>query len=218
MTATEKLLAQVEASLLQPGLGVAEAATRLDRWIAMGVRQVVTTPFLMGELDASSYPEVAFAGAVSFPAGGSTLASKRMELLECVRLGARAATVVLTPALVAARAVSALEKEMAALLSTAPELQVRFLVDCARQAPESLEVLIRLLKGVHPTHLVTADGVYSSPAGPESVRWLRARLTRKVRVAAGAFSGGPPEARTLLEAGADLLVTAEPEALREEAP
>ncbi len=217
MTLTGDLADKVEASLLQPGLAGGEAGARLDRWIAMGVRQVVTTPFLMGELNASSYPELTFAGAVSFPAGCSTLASKRMELLECVRLGARAATVVLTPALVAARATAALEKEMAALLSTAPELQVRFLVDCARQAPESLEVLVRLLKSVHPTHLVTADGVYGPPAGAETLGWLRARLTRKVRLAAGAHAGGAEGARALIEAGADLVVTSDPEALGGEA-
>ena len=209
--APRDLLARVEGTLLDPGLTVAEADERLQAWSALGLRRVLTVPWLLGELDAVGHPTLEFCGAVAFPAGGATLANKRMEILECLRLGAKAVTVTLTPGLVLAAGAAALEKEMSALLTTAPELHVRFLVDTGRVAQGPMTVLLRLLSSCRPTHLATADGVYSEPAGPENVAWLRARLTRKVKIAAHVRALGPEGVAAFLAAGADVVATPAPE-------
>jgi len=172
-------------------------------------------PYMLGELAPASFPEMVFAGAVSFPSGCSTLASKRMELLECVRLGAKAATVVLTPALVAGRHAAQMEKELGALATTAPELKLRVAVEVSALAEEDLIVLLRVLKSSRPDYLVTGTGVYGPATAPGLIRWLRDRLTSKVRLAA---AGDPAQARALLEAGADLVVTEEPEIALEGGP
>jgi deoxyribose-phosphate aldolase len=218
MNLPNDLAARIEASLLSPEITPDEARRRLKAWTALGVRQVVAPPFILQEVDLQGYPELAFTGAVSFPAGFSTLASKRMELLECLRLGARAATVVLTPAHVADRKASLLEKEMNALATTAPELQLRFLVDVGRFGEEALTVLLRLIKSVKPAFLVAADGVYSKAADAEAIRWLRERLPRKVRLEAGAAVRSRALALSYLEAGAELVMTDSPGLLLEPSP
>ena len=218
MTAPADLSSATEGLLLHPSIDGSEAARRLARWKALGVKRVLAAPHLLGELAPQTQEEVLFAGAVGFPSGTSTLASKRMEMLECWRLGARAAVAVLTPALVAGRKAAELEKEMTLLRSTVPEIELRFLVDCARLSEEALTVLIRLLKSTPPAFLVTADGVYGPPAGPERIRWLRDRLSKRVRVAAYVASGREALASEYLDAGAALLCVEDPGALLEARP
>lgn len=218
MNSPRNLAEAIEASLLSPQITPDEARGRLATWMTSGIRKVVAPPFLLQELGPEGYPDVAFTGAVSFPSGCSTLASKRMELLECLRLGAKAATVVLTPAYVADRKVALLEKEMGALATTAPELQLRFLVDISRCNEEALTVLLRVLKLAKPAFLVAADGVYSPAATPDAVRWLKARLPRRVRIEAGAAVRDRALAFAYLEAGADLVLSDSPELLLEETP
>jgi deoxyribose-phosphate aldolase len=211
-------LALVEGALLDPGLTGAQLHERLEKWGSLGVRRVLAFPSFLSGLDAAAHPSIAFTGAVSFPSGCSTLASKRMELLECERLGASAAIVVLTPGLVLGGEASALEKEMGALLSTAQGLQVRFLVDVAGTPEAPLTLLFRLLKEFRPSHLVTAGGPYGAPCGPGEVSWVRARLARKVQIQACAEVADPSRALAFRKAGADLLLTREPEALAGFAP
>ena len=218
MTSPSDLMARVEGSLLDPRLTPAEAVARLRSWEDLGLAHVIAPPGLLEDLEPEEHPGISFAGAVAFPSGGATLANKRMELLECVRLGAKAATAVLSPALVLSSDMSALEREMAALLSTAPELQVRFLVDVARVPEGPMTILLRVLKTCRPSYLVPADGVYSAPCGPAEVARLRARLPRKVRVMALADPNGPKEAAAYLDSGADMLCTARPERLVEPVP
>jgi deoxyribose-phosphate aldolase len=213
MTLADDLLARVEGALVDPYLTPVEARMRVASWRKLGVRRVLVFPWLLDALGGEPSEDMELAGAVSFPAGGATLTNKRVELLECVRLGAKAATVVLTPGLVIAAEASALEKEMSALLSTAPELQVRFLVDLVRLSDSVATVLARVLKEIRPSHVVTAGGVYGPPCGPDRVSWFRARLTREVRVAAWASCSGMPEAESYVNAGADLLCTDRPELL-----
>jgi len=213
MTLTDDILAPVEGVLLDPYLTPGEARSRVASWRKLGVRRVLVFPWLLDSLAGERSEELEVAGAVSFPAGGSTLTNKRVELLECVRLGAKAATVVLTPGLVMAAEASALEREVSALLSTAPELQVRFLVDLALLSDAAATVLARVLKEVRPSHVVTAGGVYGPPCGPSRVSWFRARLTQAVHIAAWASFSGMAEARTYLDAGSDLLCTDHPERL-----
>jgi deoxyribose-phosphate aldolase len=213
MTLTDDLLARVEGALLDPYLTPNEVRARVASWRRLGVRRVLVFPGLLDALGGEPSEEMEVAGAVSFPAGGATLTNKRVELLECVRLGAKAATVVLSPGLVMAAEAPALEREMSALLSTAPELQVRFLVDLARLSDSAAAVFARVLKEVRPSHVVTAGGVYGPPCGPDRVSWFRARLTRDVRMAARASFAGAAEAAAYLDAGADLLCTDRPELL-----
>jgi len=213
MTPTDDLLARVEGALLDPYLTPDEARARVASWKMRGVRRALVFPWLLDSLAGEPSEDVEVAGAVSFPAGGATLTNKRVELLECVRLGAKAATVVLTPGLVMAAEASVLEKEMSALLSTAPELQVRFLVDLARLSDDAATVFARVLKEIRPSHVVTAEGVYGPPCGPARVSWFRARLTPAVRIAAWASFSGMAEAKSYLDAGADLLCTDRPELL-----
>jgi deoxyribose-phosphate aldolase len=213
MTVPAGLPSAIEGTLLHPGIGGDEATRRLSAWKALGVKRVLASPYLLGELAPETQEEVLFAGAVGFPSGTSTLACKRMEMLECWRLGARAATVVLTPALVAARKAADLEREMTLLRSTVPEIELRFLVDCARLSEEALTVLIRLLGSTRPAFLLTADGVYGASAGPERIRWLRDRLSKKVRLAAHVAAGREALAEQYLEAGAALLCAEDPGAI-----
>lgn len=213
LTETGDILARVEGALLDPYLTPGEARARVASWRKLGVRRVLVFPWLLDSLAGEPSEEVEVAGAVSFPAGGATLTNKRVELLECVRLGAKAATVVLTPGLVMAAEASALEREMSALLSTAPELQVRFLVDLALLSDDAATVFARVLKEMRPSHVVTAGGVYGPPCGPGRVSWFRARLTQAVRIAAWASFPGTAAAGAYLDAGADLLCTDHPERL-----
>jgi len=212
------VLPLVEGALLDPGLTGAQVQERVEKWVALGIRRVLAFPSFLSGLDAGAHPSLTFTGAVSFPNGCSTLASKRMELLECERLGAKAATVVLTPGLVLGSEAAALEKEMSALLSTAQGLQVRFLVDVAGTPEASMILLFRLLKESRPSHLVTAGGLYGAPCGPDKVSWVRARLARKVQIQACAGVADSSRARAYLKAGSDLLLTPEPEALAGVAP
>lgn len=218
MATPAPLAPKLEASLLRPDLQPEEARARLERWISLGIRRVVATPALLGDLAPPTYPTLTFAGAVSFPAGTSTLACKRMELLECLRLGAGAATVVLTPSLVAARRAGDLEKELRALAATAPELELRVVVEAATLPEEALVVLLRVLKTARPPYLVTGTGVYGDAAGPRTLRWLRDRLTAKVRLESGGSAASAAEAAALLEAGADRVLTEVPERVLGGAP
>jgi len=218
MTPPPSLMDRAEGSLLDPRLTHAEASARLRSWEDMGLAHVIAPPGLLATLEPEAHPAVSFAGAVAFPSGGSTLATKRMELLECLRLGAKAATAVLNPGLILSEDAPAMEKEMAALLSTAPELQVRFLVDVARVPEGPMTLLLRLLKSCRPAYLLPADGVYSVPCGPAEVARLRDRLPRRVRVMALADPRGPEEASSYFDSGADMICTARPERLVEAAP
>lgn len=213
MTSPADLIPLTEGAILSPYVTADQARERVASWRKLGVRRVLVFPWLLGALAKEGLEDVEMAGAVAFPAGGATLTNKRVELLECVRLGAKAATVVLTPGRVAASDATALEGEMSALLSTAPELQLRFLVDLGAFPEGALTVLTRLLRDLRPSHVVSAAGVYGTPCGPDRVSWFRARLAKGVRIAALASFSGEAEARAYLSAGADLLCTDHPERL-----
>lgn len=211
-------LDHVEGLLVTPTLTAADALARAEAWTGLGVHRILAPPWLLERLATEELEGVSLAGAVSYPHGGATLTSKRVELLECVKLGARAATVVVTPGLVAAADASALEREMAPLLATVPELEVRFLVDAGVHAEGALTVLMRVLKSVRPAFLVLAHGLHGGGGDPGRLKWVRDRLTSKVPLASLGTVAGHDEARALREAGAQLLCTDRPEALAEAAP
>jgi|WetSurMetagenome_2_1015567.scaffolds.fasta_scaffold10808_2 deoxyribose-phosphate aldolase len=212
------LLDRVEGVLLNPTLTAADAIARAEAWTGLGVRRILAAPWLLDRLAAEELEGVALAGAVAYPHGGATLTSKRVELLECVKLGAKAATVVLTPGLVSSADASALEREMAPLLATAPELEVRFLVDAEAHAEAALTVLMRVLKSVQPAFLVLARGLHGGSTGPARLKWMRDHLTTKVKLASLGTFAGVAEARAAVSAGAALLCADRPELLVEAAP
>jgi len=218
MTPNQNPLSVMEGALMGYALSPSEACLRLRRWSEAGVARALVHPCLLADIRPGDFAGIAFVGAVSFPAGGATLSTKRMELLECARLGAVEATVVLTPSHVLDMATGALETEMRALLSTAPELNVRFLVELAHLDESRLTHLVRLLKGSSPTALVTASGHYPPDCGHGHVRRLRAKLNRKTPIIVGQDVRTPGEWESFREAGAGGFVTSRPEAFMEKAP
>ena len=134
-----------------------------------------------------------------------------MELLECVRLGAKAAAVVLTPGLVAAAEAGALTREMSAILGTARDMELHFLVEASRLDERAMVLLSRLLREFRPAGLVTGSGLLAPPATPSLVAKIRRSLSRKVRIIAGPDVQDPAEARAHLQAGAESFVTSKPE-------
>ena len=210
---TGTLADALEGALLNPWMTARDARLHLVRWEELGIRRVVALPWILSQFDVASFPSIEFAGAVSFPTGCGTMTNKRVELLECVKLGARAASVVLTPGVILSADATSIEKEIVQLLSTASDLRVRLVVDLARVPDDALSVLIRILKDVRPSHIVTADGVFGEPCCAVRVSWLRARLTKKVRILAFAPVSDPTGARAYLDAGADILCTPHPERL-----
>jgi deoxyribose-phosphate aldolase len=147
--------------------------------------------------------------AVGFPTGAHTLVSKRVELLEIARLGGDAAEVVLTPHLVSEGHMGGLEEEMKALLATAPELEIRFAVEWLRLTQTARAKLLRLLRDFPPAVLRPFLGAGGSPPGPAEIKALRPLLPKRVRLKA--VAADPRDAKTLLQAGADLVETERPE-------
>jgi deoxyribose-phosphate aldolase len=214
MATKEDLFDKTHAALTDPFLGPEAARSRMESWLELGVRSVWVHTGLLGELEPEGYPSLAFTGVVGFPAGCSTLSTKRMELLECVRLGAKAATVVLTPGLVASAEAGSLAREMSALLSTARDMEIRFLVEASRLDERAMVLLSRLLREYRPAGLVTGSGLLAPPASPSLVKKLRSSITRKVHIIAGADVQDHAEARAHLNAGAEGFVTSRPELFR----
>jgi len=210
----EELLQKVYAALMDPFLAPEAARSRLESWLDLGLRNVWAYTGLLGELKPEDFPSVAFTGVVGFPAGCSTLSTKRMELLECVRLGAKAATVVLTPGLVVAAEAGALAREMSAILGTARDMEVYFLVEASRLDERAMVLLLRLLREYKPAGLVTGSGLLAPPAAGPLVKKIRHSLLRKIRVIAGPDVQDVAEARAHLDAGAEGFVTSKPELFR----
>jgi deoxyribose-phosphate aldolase len=211
MTDKEALLPKAQAALMDPFLPAEAARSRMETWLDLGVRHVWAQTGLLAELEPEEYPDIRFTGVVGFPSGGSTLSTKRMEVLECLRLGAKAATVVLTPGLLAAADGGRLAREMGAVLETARDLEVQFLVEASRLSEETLVLLSRLLREYRPSGLVTGSGLLAPPASPSLVKKIRRSLTRKVQVVAGPDVQDREEARAHLEAGAEGFVTSRPD-------
>ena len=209
MTGRVDAVGRTEVSLLDPALTAEEARGRLKVWHGFGLAGAVFSPWLLGEVPLDAAPGLKRVGTVAFPFGTHTLTSKRVELLECVRLLASAAEVVLTPALVASGPMSDLEREMGDLLKTAPELEVRFVVEWARLSTPARAKFLRLLRDFPPAAVRIATGVYAPLPGPSEVSSLKPLLPKKVLLKAVAAEGGP-RVEDLLAAGADRVETARP--------
>jgi len=195
---------RTEGSLLDPFLSPDEARRRLRGWERAGRLSAVAPPSMLDALRGEPCA-MRLLGAVGFPSGAHTLTSKRVELLEVARLEAWGAEVALTPHLLLTGPMGALEEEMAALLKTAPELEVRFAVEWCRLPREARTRLLRLLK-VHPAGVLRVSlGPYGPPPGADEVRSIRSRLPGNIRLKAPACDR--QEADRLLEAGADLVET-----------
>jgi hypothetical protein len=217
MAPSQALAPNIEGALLGPGVLPAEAATRLQAWEERGIGRAVVHPYLLDELEAETRAGALLSGAVAYPEGGSTLSTKRMEILECLRLGARGALAALTPGFLLGRAGEALRREVAALLSTASELEVRFLLPPVALPPDGMDRFLRLLREYRPAGLVLPEAALGG-SGAEGLRRLRGRLPRKVRLQVLCDPASRSGAEDLLAAGADSLVVFRPEALLEAEP
>lgn len=211
MSRKESLVAKAHATLLDPFLSAGGARTRLESWLDLGVLRAWACTGLLADLEAEDYPSLAITGVVGYPAGGATLSTKRMELLECARLGAKSAAVALSPSLVAAGEAAGLSREMSSLLATARDFPVYFLIEAGGLDERAVTVLSRLLRDHRPAGLVTGSGLLGPrPPGPQALGRLRSRLPRKVTLVAGGDVLDPDEARALLKGGAEAFLTSEP--------
>jgi deoxyribose-phosphate aldolase len=218
MAMDEPILTRVEASLLDCALSLSDARRRLEAWHELGVQRVVAYPGLLEALGTAAFGGFDVAGAVSFPNGGDTLANKRMGLLECVRLGAKAASVVLSPHLILQGEAALLEREMRALVETAPEIEIRFVAEFGRLSGEAALVLIRVLRDCRPAFLVPSSGSFPPALGPAGVDSVRRGLSRKIGLLVGEDVRDPALAQRYFASGADRITSSAPEELREEAP
>lgn len=197
---------RLEGLLLNPALGLGGARKRLEELAAAGVRRALLPPWLLAELDERDRAGLSLSGAVDLPGGGSTLASKRMGLLECVRLEASGAVVALTPGWLAEPGHGdRLLREVEALLATAPELPLRLLLPPFPLEEDRWSQLLRLLSDRKPRGVVVPRRALGEN-GPGRVAALRKRLPRKVRVEVLWEGSAPEEAAAVLAGGADGLV------------
>lgn len=208
MSAESNIHSRLEGGLTDPFLFPDEAVRRLDSWRISGIGAAVAPPGLWAAIQyAPSKPRRI--GAVAFPSGGQTITSKRVEVLECVRLGLCAAEIVLNHGYLAGNLWGDIEKEMQALLQTAPELEIRFTVEWGRIESETRKRFMRLLRDFPPKALRVATGVYGSSLSSHEVATLRAMLPKGVGLKAVASRGGPSAAE-YLDAGADLAESEDP--------
>jgi len=198
---------RTEGSLLDPFLTPDDARRRLRSWESEGRLSAVAAPSMLHALRGEG-GGIRLVGAVGFPSGAHTLTSKRVELLEVARLEAWGAEVALTPHLLLAGPMGELEEEMAALLKTAPELEVRFAVEWPRLPRAARTRFLRLLKEHPPEVLRVSFGLYGPPPGTAETTALRSQVPAKVRVKVPARDSA--EASALLASGADLVEVAEP--------
>lgn len=199
--------AHIEGSLLDPFLAPDDARRRLAAWRASGALAAVAPPSLLAELGPSEHGMRLF-GSVGFPSGAHTLTSKRVELLEVARVEAWGAEVALTPHRLLGGPMGELEKEMKALLETAPDLEIRFAVEWSRIPPDARLRFLRLLKDFRPAALRISLGIYGPPPAPADVAALRPLLPKKTKLKVPA--GGDAEVAALFAAGADLVELPEP--------
>lgn len=199
--------ARVEGALLDPFLPPETARRKLAAWKGLGLSGVLLSPALLAQIGTEDH-RVRLLGAVGFPWGTTTLTNKRVELLEIVRLGGAGAEVVLTPYLVSEGHMGGLEKEMKALLETAPELEVRFAVEWERLGTAPRAKFLRLLRDFSPAVLRVSMAASSGHSAEASLALLRPLMPKKVRLKAPAPAG---QTGALLAAGADLVECDRPE-------
>lgn len=197
---------RIEGLLLDPGLGPRGAVRCLRALSAEKVRRALLPPWLLSEIGDEEREGLALSGAVDFPGGGATLASKRMGLLECLRLEASGAVVALTPGWLAEGGHGdRLVREVETLLATAPELPVRFLLPPFPLEEDRWSLLLRLLTERKPRAVVVPEESLGR-GGEERLAAARKRLPRKVKLEVLFESASGDRATALLEAGADGLL------------
>ncbi len=201
-------LSKLEGGLTDPFLPPGEASKRLEEWWNEGVVAAAAPMALWAALQEAQ-PKLRRIGLVAFPSGGQTNTGKRVELLECVRMGLHGAEVVLNGGCLAEGLWGEVEKEMRDLLKTAPEIELRFAVEWGRLGDEARRRLVRLLKDNQPKVLRAATGVYGPALTFQEVASLRAMLPKGVRLKLPAGKDGPPPAK-YLDAGADLVESETP--------
>jgi hypothetical protein len=141
-----------------------------------------------------------------------------MEALECIRLGAESVEVALDPSAFLAADAAAVEKEMATLLKTVPEVEVGFTLPWPPPEAHLEDLLLRILRAVHPPFLMVEGVGGGSRPGASSLRSLRERLHRKVRLGCSLPQAGVDEVAMALEAGCAFVRTDRPEVFAGGAP
>lgn len=198
---------RVEGVLLDPFLPPEEARRKLSSWKELGLSGAVLSTALLAQIGTEDHGVRLF-GCVGFPWGTTTLTNKRVELLEVFRLGGVGAEIVLTPYLVSEGHMGGLEKEMKALLETAPELEVRFAVEWDRLGTTARAKFIRLLRDFPPAVLRSSLDLSAPQGGEVALKGLKPLLPKKVRLKVHAPAA---QAEGLLAAGADLVECDRPE-------
>jgi len=185
----------------------------LALWGELGLRRVCSTPYLMQHLGSEGGSGLSFVGAVGYPFGSQTLGTKRMEALECLRLGGRAVEVVLAHAPVFLGQPGEVEREMAAIRKTVPEMEVLFTVEWSRLSGRAADLLVRVLKSLKPEGLKLGTGLDGDPPSADDVRRLRGRLHRRTGLTLALPDPDPDRVREYLEAGVRWIQTGTPERL-----
>lgn len=204
-------IARCEGSLLSYGLSPEEASKSLNNWTGLGVKRIYLPTGLLAEINTEKHPETSFIGVAAFPWGTGTLSSRRMELLECVRLGADAGAVILPRSSIQNPFASKLEAEVTTMISTVPEIDVLFFVDIESLTADDLVRFARVMSGVKPQALIVYSRDPERSCEPETVRVVRGKLHRRIHLVAGGDCKSIREGRELLEAGAESFLATDPE-------
>ena len=201
--------------LVEPSrdFGIMAPARHTGRWVALGVGRMAAPPSLLRVLAEMDRGSMVLVGAVGHPTGCHTLATKCMEALECIRLGAESVAVALDPSAFLAADAAAVEKEMATLLKTVPEVEIGFALSWPPPEVRLEDLLLRILRAIHPPLLVVEGSVGGSRPGACALRSLRERLHRKVRLGCSLPMAGEDEVVMALEAGCAFVRMESPESL-----
>jgi len=207
---TRKFASRLEGFLWVPESGLLDAAQTVNAWKRLGIKRICAPPNLLETLNPSEHRGIRFTGTVGYPTGCHTLGTKRMEALECVRFGAKSADIVLTPELLRGPA-GPIEREMSALLSTVPELDVFFAVEEHWMTREEWDVFLRVLRDLEPPGLMIGTAFSMGRPEVDRILGLQRRAPKKTRVKM--FMNGRGEARTLVERGVDIIQSGDPGSL-----
>ncbi|MEJ2366756.1 MAG: hypothetical protein P8Z49_00025 [Acidobacteriota bacterium] len=202
---------RVEGALLDPFLSLRACENTLKRWAGNGVRRVVAQPAVLAAVHPELYPDVRFVGVVGYPSGGQTLTSKRVEVLECLRLKASCASVVLAHSLLADMDAVGVRAELKQLLETAPELEMEFIVEWGALDEQSRTWFLRMIKDHRPAAVRAGTGVYTALPSPGTIREVRSRLDRKVALHVLVPDDMIERAGDFIGAGADRIQSSRPE-------
>ena len=211
------LISHVEGSLLSRKIRPEQASVQLGRWRELGVRRVVADPALLQALSPFDPGAIKIVGSVGSPSGCHTLGTKRMEALECVRLGAAALEFVPNPYHLLSGSLGETENEISSVRKTASELELTITVGWPMGDPRSQELLLRIVRTLKPQGLKLLLGEIPVEHAVETVREVTSRLHRKTFLAISGIKANRQAALAVVEAGCRWVLCERPETLLDEA-